>query len=145
MAHSGRFFDLAWGKFSFGKVRALPPPASSIFLQEVGLHWLMWLHAAVDLAAGLFVFLVLPETKGKTLAELCALFVKKKKGKEEKEEEEMKEKEKEEMKEKGKEEKGKEEKEKEKEEKEEEEKEEEEEEEKKKKKKKKATTTTTWL
>ena len=43
-------------------------------ISELGLHALFLFHGAVCALAVLFVWCLVPETKGKTLSELCSIY-----------------------------------------------------------------------
>jgi len=43
----------------------------------IGFHGLFWIYAAVSLFGGIFSFIFIPETKGKTLNEIESFFSKK--------------------------------------------------------------------
>jgi hypothetical protein len=46
-------------------------------VESLGLATVFWIHSLVCLTATVFAYVFLPETQGKTLAELSNLFVKK--------------------------------------------------------------------
>ena len=49
---------------------------ANIYL-AVGFHGLFWIYATVSLFGGIFSFLFIPETKGKSLNEIESFFVRK--------------------------------------------------------------------
>lgn len=58
--------------FSFALLKVFPA-----MVDALGLAAVFWIHSLVCLAATVFAFVFMPETKGKTLSELSNLYDKK--------------------------------------------------------------------